>query len=131
MLFRSRSWVPSRSSGNARCRRVRIRIWGSRGSIAAPTRESARYGGDTSCIEVRLDDDTLIVLDAGTGARGLGRALASRSAQRIHLLLTHLHVDHIEGLGAFAPIWQPETDLHIWGPASPVVSIASAPVNST
>ena len=103
---------------------MRIRIWGSRGSIAAPTRESARYGGDTSCIEVRLDDDTLIVLDAGTGARGLGRALASRPAQRIHLLLTHLHVDHIEGLGAFEPIWQPETDLHIWGPASPVVSIA-------
>ena len=102
---------------------MRIRIWGSRGSIAAPARESARYGGDTSCIEVRLDDDTLIVLDAGTGARGLGRALASGPQERIHLLLTHLHVDHIEGLGAFEPIWQSDTDLHIWGPASPLVSL--------
>ena len=98
---------------------MRIRIWGSRGSIAAPTRDSARYGGDTSCIEVRLDDGTLIVLDAGTGARGLGRALASRPTEPINLLLTHLHVDHIEGLGAFAPIWRADTDLHIWGPSSP------------
>jgi ribonuclease BN (tRNA processing enzyme) len=102
---------------------VRIRIWGSRGSIAAPTRDSARYGGDTSCIEVRLDDGTLIVLDAGTGARGLGRALASRPTEPINLLLTHLHVDHIEGLGAFAPIWRADTDLHIWGPSSPLASL--------
>ena len=102
---------------------MRIRIWGSRGSIAAPTRDSVRYGGDTSCIEVRLDDDTLIVLDAGTGARGLGRALLSRPPEPIHLLLTHLHVDHIEGLGAFAPIWSSDTDLHIWGPSSPMVSL--------
>jgi phosphoribosyl 1,2-cyclic phosphodiesterase len=102
---------------------VRIRIWGCRGSIAAPGLDTARYGGNTSCIEVRLDDGTLIVLDAGTGARGLGAALLKEPAERIDLLLTHLHVDHVEGLGAFEPIWHPDTDLHIWGPASPLVSL--------
>ncbi len=103
---------------------VRLRVWGCRGSIATPGLETARYGGNTSCIEVRLDDGTLIVLDAGTGARGLGLALTEEPLERIDLLLTHLHVDHVEGLGAFEPIWRPETDLHIWGPPSPVVSLA-------
>jgi ribonuclease BN (tRNA processing enzyme) len=102
---------------------VRIRIWGSRGSIATPVSETSRYGGNTSCIEVRLDDETLLILDAGTGARGLGVALLEDPPARIDLLLTHLHVDHVEGLGAFEPIWRPETDLHIWGPASPVASL--------
>ena len=102
---------------------MRIRIWGCRGSIASPGVDTARYGGNTSCIEVRLDDGTLIVLDAGTGARGLGLALVADPPPRIHLLLTHLHVDHVEGLGAFEPIWRSQTDLHIWGPSSPVVSL--------
>ncbi len=102
---------------------MRIRIWGCRGSIATPVSETARYGGNTSCIEVRLDDGTVIILDAGTGARGLGIALVEDPPARIDLLLTHLHVDHLEGLGAFEPIWRPQTDLHIWGPASPVVSL--------
>jgi ribonuclease BN (tRNA processing enzyme) len=103
---------------------VRIRIWGCRGSIAAPGLSTARYGGNTSCVEVRLDDGTLIVLDAGTGARGLGLALLEDPPARIDVLLSHLHVDHVEGLTAFEPIWRPETDLHIWGPASPVVALA-------
>jgi phosphoribosyl 1,2-cyclic phosphodiesterase len=102
---------------------MRIRIWGCRGSIASPGVDTARYGGNTSCLEVRLDDGTLIVLDAGTGARGLGLALVADPPPQIHLLLTHLHVDHVEGLGAFEPIWRPQTDLHIWGPSSPVVSL--------
>ena len=102
---------------------MRIRIWGCRGSIAAPGLDTARYGGNTSCVEVRLDDGSLIVLDAGTGARGLGANLVEDLPERIDLLLTHLHVDHVEGLGAFEPIWRPDTDLHIWGPASPLVSL--------
>ena len=100
-----------------------VRIWGCRGSIASPGVETERYGGNTSCVEVRLADGTLIVLDAGTGARGLGLALSAEPPSRIDLLLTHLHVDHVEGLGAFEPIWHPQTDLHIWGPSSPVVSL--------
>lgn len=102
---------------------MRIRVWGCRGSIAAPGAETARYGGNTSCVEVRLDDGTLLILDAGTGVRALGLALIEDPPPRIDLLLTHLHVDHVEGLGAFEPIWRSETVLHIWGPASPVATL--------
>jgi len=102
---------------------VRARIWGSRGTIAAPGSETSRYGGNTWCVELRLDDGGVLVLDAGTGARELGLALVEESRPRIDLLITHLHVDHVEGLGVFEPIWRAETDLHIWGPASPVASL--------
>lgn len=102
---------------------MRARIWGCRGSIAAPGPETVRYGGNTSCVEVQGDDGHVIVLDAGTGARPLGEALMRASASRIDILLTHLHVDHVEGLGLFAPIWSSKTELHIWGPPSPVASL--------
>ena len=102
---------------------MRVRVWGSRGSIAAPGPETIRYGGNTSCIEVRPADGGVVMLDAGTGARPLGVALDRDPPTRIDLLLTHLHVDHLEGLGFFAPIWSAETELHIWGPPSPVRSL--------
>ena len=89
-------------------------FWGCRGTIASPGADTARYGGTTSCVEVRLD--------AGTGARALGQARLGESPSRIDLLITHLHVDHIEGLGFFEPIWRAETDLHVWGPPSPIDS---------
>ena len=82
-----------------------------------------RYGGNTSCLEVVLDDGTTLVLDAGTGARALGLELAPNGAP-IHLLLTHLHLDHLEGLGFFGPIWNADNEVHIWGPASPVRGLA-------
>jgi ribonuclease BN (tRNA processing enzyme) len=75
-------------------------------------------------VEVVLEDGSLVVLDAGTGLRPLGVRLRNEPPRPIHLLLTHLHVDHLEGLGAFAPIWTPDTDLHIWGPPSPLSSLA-------
>ena len=102
---------------------MKARVWGCRGSIAAPGTETMRYGGNTSCVEVRLDDGAVIVLDAGTGIRALGLELAQQGPRRIDLLLTHLHVDHVEGLGVFEPIWRSETELHIWGPPSPVASL--------
>jgi phosphoribosyl 1,2-cyclic phosphodiesterase len=102
---------------------VRIRIWGSRGSIASPGPDTVRYGGNTSCVEVRLRDGSLLLLDAGTGARPLGIELMRGPPERIHLLLTHLHVDHVEGLGAFEPIWSPGIELHVWGPPSPIASL--------
>lgn len=102
---------------------MRARIWGCRGSLATPGRETVRYGGNTSCLEVVLDDGTILVLDAGTGARALGLELEADGAP-VHLLLTHLHLDHLEGLGFFTPIWNPENVVHIWGPASPVRSLA-------
>jgi phosphoribosyl 1,2-cyclic phosphodiesterase len=102
---------------------VRATVWGSRGSLASPGPETVRYGGNTSCVEVRLSDGRLIVLDAGTGIRPLGVALEASAPRRIDILLTHLHIDHIEGLGFFGPLWFPESDLHIWGPASPLRSL--------
>jgi phosphoribosyl 1,2-cyclic phosphodiesterase len=98
---------------------VRARIWGCRGSLASPGPETIRYGGNTSCVEVRLSDDRLIVIDAGTGIRGLGVDLGNDRPDRIDVLLTHLHLDHIEGLGFFTPIWDRTCEVHIWGPPSP------------
>ena len=102
---------------------MRARIWGCRGSLAAPGPETVRYGGNTSCVEVRLDDDTLIILDAGTGIRPLGLTVRDELPRTVHIFLTHLHLDHLEGLGFFAPLWVPDVDLHIWGPPSPVRSL--------
>lgn len=103
---------------------MRMRVWGCRGTIAAPGSATARIGGNTSCVEVRLDDGTALILDAGTGIRQLGLELIRDLPPRIDLLISHLHVDHVEGLGVFEPIWRAETELHIWGPASPVTSLA-------
>jgi phosphoribosyl 1,2-cyclic phosphodiesterase len=96
---------------------MRIRIWGARGSIPAPGPRTARYGGNTSCVQVTLSDGSVLVLDAGSGIRDLGPMCAG--AERIHILLTHLHLDHIQGLLFFAPFFQPETEIVIWGPPVP------------
>jgi len=96
---------------------VRVTLWGTRGSVPSPGPETLRYGGNTPCVEVRGDAGTLLVLDAGTGIRRLGAALGPEVV-RVDILLTHLHLDHILGLGFFAPLERPDLDLHIWGPAS-------------
>jgi phosphoribosyl 1,2-cyclic phosphodiesterase len=97
-----------------------LRIWGCRGSVPTPGPTTVRDGGNTSCVTLRPDDDTLLILDAGTGIRELGRHLNGGLPKDVHILLTHLHLDHIEGLRFFAPMWQRDTTLTIWGPASPV-----------
>jgi phosphoribosyl 1,2-cyclic phosphodiesterase len=97
---------------------MRATIWGCRGSLATPGRETLRYGGNTSCVEVDAGDGVRIVLDAGTGLRELGLTLRDEPLSATHLLLTHLHLDHVEGLAFFAPVWHPDTELHIWGPPS-------------
>jgi ribonuclease BN (tRNA processing enzyme) len=81
------------------------------------------YGGNTSCVEVTLEDGTLVILDAGTGIRGLGVRLAREGRRKICLCLTHLHLDHLEGLGFFAPIWDADTEIDVWGPPSSVRSL--------
>lgn len=96
---------------------MKVSLWGTRGSLAAPGPETTRYGGNTSCVEIEGSDGTILVLDAGTGIRRLGVALAP-SPPRIDILLTHLHMDHIQGLGFFRPIRTPGVQVHIWGPAS-------------
>jgi phosphoribosyl 1,2-cyclic phosphodiesterase len=79
-----------------------------------------RYGGNTSCVEVVLESGAVLVLDAGSGIRKLGLDLLERRVRRLHLLLTHLHLDHIEGLRFFAPLFDDDVELDIWGPPSPV-----------
>jgi phosphoribosyl 1,2-cyclic phosphodiesterase len=103
---------------------VRVTLWGTRGSLAAPGPETVRYGGNTSCVEVRGDGGTVLVLDAGTGIRRAGGALGA-DGRRVDLLLTHLHMDHIQGLGFFGPVNQPGREVHIWGPPSASLDLRS------
>ena len=102
---------------------MKVKVWGARGSIPAPGPETNRYGGNTSCVQLTLDDGTTIVLDAGTGIRSLGLALAGETSGPLNILLTHLHLDHIQGLMFFAPMFRPESEIVIWGPASPEASL--------
>lgn len=102
---------------------MKATIWGCRGSLAAPGPDTVQVGGNTSCVALELGDGTQVVLDAGTGIRLLGLELAASSLRPIHLCLTHLHVDHIEGLGFFAPLWDVDQELHVWGPPSPIASL--------
>src|SRR4051812_22263508 len=102
---------------------LRLKIWGCRGSVPTPGPDTVTYGGNTSCVEVLLDDEAAIVLDAGTGIRALGLDLARRGIPQIHLFLTHLHLDHLEGLRFFAPLWDPDVTVEVWGPRSPVLSL--------
>jgi phosphoribosyl 1,2-cyclic phosphodiesterase len=95
---------------------VKVTFWGTRGSLASPGPETVRYGGNTACVEVRDASGGLIILDAGTGIRRLGTTLAD--ARKIHLFLTHLHLDHLQGLGFFAPLFRPDVEVDIWGPPS-------------
>lgn len=101
---------------------MRVKLWGTRGSIASPGPETMKYGGNTSCVEVRGNDGTILVLDAGTGIRRLSASLP-HSISRIDILLTHLHLDHIQGLGFFRPLRRLGSDVHIWGPASTTLSL--------
>jgi phosphoribosyl 1,2-cyclic phosphodiesterase len=95
-------------------------VWGCRGSVASPGPDTVRYGGNTSCVEVRLTDGTVIILDAGTGIRPLGLRLVDQGVKTIHLFLSHLHLDHLQGLAFFAPLYDSSVCLHIWGPRSPM-----------
>jgi phosphoribosyl 1,2-cyclic phosphodiesterase len=101
---------------------VKATIWGARGSVPAPGPETMRYGGNTSCVQVTLSDGTTVVLDAGTGIRNLGLSVG-RLDGPLHILLTHLHLDHIQGLLFFAPAFEPESEIVIWGPAAPEASL--------
>jgi phosphoribosyl 1,2-cyclic phosphodiesterase len=102
---------------------VKVEIWGARGSIPSPGPETMRYGGNTSCVQVTLDDGTALVLDGGTGIRTLGLALNGSVKGPLNILLTHLHLDHIQGLMFFAPMFNPRSEIVIWGPASPEATL--------
>jgi phosphoribosyl 1,2-cyclic phosphodiesterase len=101
---------------------VRATIWGCRGSLPTPGARTLAFGGNTSCVAIELGDEALLVLDAGTGICELGGRLDGVTAP-IHICLTHLHLDHVEGLRFFAPLWRPESEVHIWGPPSAVTPL--------
>ena len=82
------------------------------------------YGGNTTCVEVRTDAGAVVVLDAGTGIRELGKTLAAERVREVDLLLTHLHLDHIEGLGFLAPLFDAECSVRIHGPRQEGASLS-------
>lgn len=98
---------------------MRFQFRGTRGSLSAPGPNTIRYGGNTTCIEVRSDADDLIILDAGTGIRELGLELAKSMPVKCHLFVSHTHWDHIQGVPFFIPMFVPGNELIIYGPPDP------------
>ena len=93
---------------------MKITLWGVRGSIPTFNPSTRVYGGNTSCIEVE-EDGCMLVLDAGSGITNLNFS-KNLDCPRIDILLTHLHIDHIQGLSFFKPLFDPTKEVHIWGP---------------
>jgi len=99
---------------------LKIRFWGVRGSIPSPGPSTVRYGGNTTCIEVRSDNNTLFILDAGTGIFPLAQSLFAEFPLHAHILNTHTHWDHIQGLPFFIPFFVPNNQVSIYGAADPI-----------
>ncbi|MBN1381520.1 MAG: MBL fold metallo-hydrolase [Deltaproteobacteria bacterium] len=100
---------------------MKVKFWGVRGSVPCPGSQTVKYGGNTSCLEMRIDEpDRIIIIDAGSGIRELGNYLMSSMKQPIaaDLFFTHTHMDHIVGFPFFTPLYIPGTKLRIYGPAT-------------
>jgi len=102
-----------------------VRFWGTRGSIAKPGPGTVRYGGNTSCVEVRSAAGTLVVIDCGTGAHELGKMLVESGPQPLagHMLISHTHWDHIQGWPFFAPLFVPGNQWDVYAPHGLVESV--------
>lgn len=93
-----------------------LRFWGTRGSIPSPGKNTIKYGGNTTCVELILDDGTIIIFDAGTGIRKLGNKIVQNNSNgAIHLFLTHSHWDHIQGFPFFQPAYMETVQIKIFG----------------
>jgi phosphoribosyl 1,2-cyclic phosphodiesterase len=105
---------------------VRIKFWGTRGTRPTPGRRTLRYGGNTTCLEVRGSDNQLLILDSGSGIAELGASLAQDGARDLHLLISHTHWDHIQGFPFFGPAFVPGTRVTVVGPAGSIKSLQAA-----
>src|SRR5437773_9471451 len=117
---------PSSPCSHRQVADIRIKFWGTRGSIAAAGPETIRFGGNTPYVEATAADGTLLIFDCGTGARKLGMSLATKGALRAHLRLSHTHGDHVQGLPFFLPAFTPGSRLTIYGPTGVGRSLAQA-----
>jgi phosphoribosyl 1,2-cyclic phosphodiesterase len=97
---------------------VRVRFWGTRGSIATPGPGTVRFGGNTSCVEVTTNEGACFILDCGTGVRALGTAIMARAQGTVTatILLSHTHWDHIQGFPFFVPLFVPGNRITVCGP---------------
>ncbi|MEP7104367.1 MAG: MBL fold metallo-hydrolase [Chloroflexota bacterium] len=105
---------------------MRVRFWGTRGTRPTPGRHTLRYGGNTTCVEVRGSDEQLLILDSGSGIAELGASLAQEGATDLHLLISHTHWDHIQGFPFFGPAFVPGTRMTLIGPAGSIKSLQAA-----
>jgi len=96
---------------------VELTFWGVRGSIPVPGPQTRRWGGNSSCLELRAEGLPPLVLDCGTGARGLGEKLAREQADHIQVLFSHLHTDHLFGFPFFAPVFRPGCRIEVGVPS--------------
>jgi phosphoribosyl 1,2-cyclic phosphodiesterase len=103
---------------------LKVTLWGTRGSLPTPGKETLDFGGNTSCVSIEGSEETILVLDGGTGIRKLGQHLPE-SIKKVYILLTHLHMDHVQGLPFFAPLRREGVEVHIWGPASTTLGLRS------
>ena len=92
------------------------RFWGARGSIPTFSKETQNFGGNTPCVTV-VEKGQVLILDAGSGIKRFGESEMAKSFSEFHILLTHMHLDHIQGLGFFGPLYNPNCTVHIYGPA--------------
>ena len=115
-------------------KKISLTFWGTRGSIPSPGKDKSKYGGNTSCIELNLSNDQIIILDGGTGIRELGNTLEMRNGKvRASFLLSHYHWDHIQGLPFFAPAYSPDNTFTIYGanhPQFPLGNVLSSQMES-
>jgi len=94
---------------------VVIKCWGARGAIPVTGREFIKYGGDTTCFEIRTKNDDIIIIDAGTGIRRLGNQLLAENRSHLNIIFTHAHIDHLWGLPFFKPLYHKGVFINIYG----------------